>query len=498
MTTLVALPFEPTEKQLELAQATLLSDVRVIAADGAYRSAKTQGGGRVLVDWALTQPSVYLVARATYRSLKDSTQRAILHGDGDLPPLLPREAVRQYRASDETAVLRNGAEIIFRSLEADDTEKLRGLTLGGALIDQVEELDEGAAGERIWDTILGRLSDPRGPRKLLAISNPAGLTHWYFRRVVNEATRDPRVRHVHFRMTDNPHLPADYVADMLATKETRPFWYRSFVEGVWGAFEGMAYEEFDPAVHVIEPFAIPDAFERLLSLDHGAANPTAVHAWAIDYDGNSICFGEHYEAGWLVSDHARAIVARCRDWTPDGRVPRVYADPSTGAKHGTTNKWGEPASVKTEYAEHGISLIGANNDRAAGYARLRELLHPDPARLFPSWHQRAGELGSPRLFVTRDCPRLIEQFKSAPVAEDGVGAGECVDPKFESAHLHAHASARYFAMTRPTPSVAPSARAWRQELLEPIAPPEESRAAALREREERLNNPRRRRPYTRV
>jgi hypothetical protein len=41
------------------------------------------------------------------------------------------------------------------------------------------------------------------------------------------------------------------------------------------------------------------------------------------------------------------------------------------------------------------------------------------------------------------------------VAEDGVGAGECVDPKWESSFGHAHASARYFAMTRPSPSPMP-------------------------------------------
>lgn len=464
---LVALPYEPTAKQLEAA-AACLGTARVIALDGAYRSAKTQAGARILIEWALAQPSQYLVARATYRSLKDSTQKAILHGDGGLPPLLPPEAVKRYWASDETVRLRNGSEIIFRSLEVENSEKLRGLTLGGALVDQAEELDDGPAGERIWDTILGRLSDPRGPRKAIVISNPAGLTHWLYRRVVNQRTRDAGVTHVHFRLTDNPHLPPDYVAEMLATEETRPYFFRSFVEGRWGAFEGMAYGEFDPAVHVVDAVEIPREWERLLSLDHGAANPTCVHAWTVDYDGNVLCFGEHYQAGWLVSDHARAIKARCESegWASDGQVPTIWADPSVKAQHGTSNRWGQPASVRSEYLEHGLSLALANNDRAAGYMRLLELMRPDPARVFPTWHRRAGETGSPRLFISKECERLIEQFKSAPVAEDGVGAGECVDPGWESSHGHAHASARYFAMTRPSPPPMPdpdaglSDRAW--------------------------------------
>jgi hypothetical protein len=57
---------------------------------------KTRVGARVLVEWAIEHPAQYLVGRATYRALKDSTQRAILHGDGGLPPLVPPEVVRQY------------------------------------------------------------------------------------------------------------------------------------------------------------------------------------------------------------------------------------------------------------------------------------------------------------------------------------------------------------------------------------------------------------------
>jgi hypothetical protein len=80
------------------------------------------------------------------------------------------------------------------------------LTLGGALI---------------YDTVLGRLTDPRGPRKLIAISNRSALrtgttaassTTGRATRACGTSTSD----------VDNPHLPDDYVAEMLETKETRP------------------------------------------------------------------------------------------------------------------------------------------------------------------------------------------------------------------------------------------------------------------------------------
>src|SRR5439155_11690633 len=110
--------------------------------------------------------------------------------------------------------------------------------------------------------------------------NPAGLTSWQYRRLIDRRTRARGVRRVHFTLRDNAaNLPADYVADMEAMAETRPSWYRSFILGEWGAFEGQAYAEFEEAIHVVEPFAVPEHWERFESMDHGAANPTAWHAW---------------------------------------------------------------------------------------------------------------------------------------------------------------------------------------------------------------------------
>jgi hypothetical protein len=63
---------------------------------------------------------------------------------------------------------------------------------------------------------------------------------------------------------------------------------------------------------------------------------------------------------------------------------------------------------------------------------------------------------------------LIEQFTSAPVAADGADAGEAVDGTWESAHGHAIASARYGALSRPSPAE------------EPPPPLEDERAEALR------------------
>lgn len=104
----------------------------------------------------------------------------------------------------------------------------------------------------------------------------------------------------------------------------------------------------------------------------------------------------------------------------EGRSNHCWADPSIRANHGLTTKWGQPASVSTEYREHGLYLGFANNDRTSGYLRLLELLHVEPSRIGPAWSRVRPELEAvPRLYVFRTCERSIEQLKSAPIRIDG-------------------------------------------------------------------------------
>jgi PBSX family phage terminase large subunit len=459
-------PFTATPKQLEFAKQFYTDGVKTVLFGGAIRSGKTQAAAMLLVATAVKTQGTYLVSRLTYRELKDTTQKAMLYGDGALPPLIAPNLISQYRASDEIVRLINGSEILFRSL--DDPGKLLNLTLNAVLIDQIEELDAGPEGERIYDTLMGRLSDPRGPRKLIGVANPTGTTHWVYRRLVNDETRDKNARYVHVRLTDNAeHLPDDYLEGMLATAETRPHWYKAFVEGEWGSFEGAAYPEFDLATHVVSPFVLPDNWHRFEAMDHGVAAPTAWYPFAVDHDGNVVCFDEYYSPG-LVSEHAAEVLRRrqgdgpprdlnwwqSRDWYGRFQSHYVYCDPAIKAQTGLQSRGGRPASVLTEYLAHGFrGLVGANNDRQAGYARVRELLRLDGQRKFPDWHPRYGEEGAPRLYLFSTCKNLTEQLRSAPISAEGREAGKAVDGKWESAHGHSHAALRYGVMSwhRATP-----------------------------------------------
>lgn len=491
-------PLVPNEKQAEFYAAVRDPAAAEILFSGSIRAGKSQACGTVVTAWAWKHRGIYLVARATYPELRDSTLKVFLEGDGGLEPVVPHELRESFNKNEMTLRLKNGSEIIFRAIQEHGLGKIRNITLAGVFIDQLEELDDGRDGEAMYDELLGRLSDPRGPRKLIAAANPGPTTHWVYRRLVNPETREPQTRIVHVALKDNAHhLPAEYVARMEATKKTRPHWYRSRVLGEWGSFEGAAFVEFAPSVHVVEPFLIPNEWRRFESLDHGINHDTAVYPWAVDFDGNAVVFGEYSSPG-LVSAHAEAILRR-RASRKRGELPidglnwwqatdedgwplrhPCWADPSVRNRTGGVSRLGDPASVLTEYRDKGVALSLGNNDPRAGYARLLEMLHVEPGRIPPYWSQVPAELGgAPRLYVFATCPRLIEQLRSAPVKKDGAGAAEMVDPVWEADHGHSTASIRYGAMTWARPSPAPddeeptdprAARLWRhrRELLKRV------------------------------
>jgi hypothetical protein len=228
---------------------------------------------------------------------------------------------------------------------------------------------------------------------------------------------------------------------------------------------------------VVAPFDIPESWERFESLDPGSTNPTAWLAWAVDYDGNHVIFDELYveqPTPHLPSDILPLLRERRSVWWPQRSNPVCYADPAAFAV-GQRTKWGTPPSVADEFSAAGVSLTRAVNDRPAGYVRLAQLLAVDETHPFPDWHERRGELGSPRLFLTAACTHLIEQLQGAPLEQLGEPhPGEAVSRRWEGPWGHAHAAARYGAMSWPGPSTRPA---------EPVDDP---RLELLRRHEERM------------
>src|SRR5690606_42119967 len=96
---------------------------------------------------------------------------------------------------------------------------------------------------------------------------------------------------LHSRHEDNPA----YYSNGSLTEEGRRYMEilgglsgverERLMHGRWGASEGIVFTEYDPAVHLVPRYEIPDDWERVITVDFGYRHPFGARGWAIDHDG---------------------------------------------------------------------------------------------------------------------------------------------------------------------------------------------------------------------
>jgi phage terminase large subunit len=170
-----------------------------------------------------------------------------------------------------------------------------------------------------WEAMRSRLRNGRrGLQQLMGACNPDSEYHW-----LNQRAQEGRLRLLYSTHRDNPaytnpdgtytEAGRDYVEGTLAgltgIRRKRLF------EGKWTSAEGLVYEGWDPAVHLVD--RLPKGSEtwtRWWTVDFGFTNPFVCQFWAEDGDGRLWLYREIYKTKTLVEDHAKAIlrlVRRC-------------------------------------------------------------------------------------------------------------------------------------------------------------------------------------------
>lgn len=193
------------------------SQARDLLLSGGFRSGKsTIACIKLIIDHCSQRGNRILIGRLTYPELRDSIQKTFFD-------LLPVQFIKTWNKTEGVLVLKNDCEILFRHLDTTSENELKGMELGAALIDQVEEISE-----EVYLTLKSRLNkNGVKNRQLLMTCNP--LLFWAYKYFKQES--DPTRELIEFSMLDNRHnLPEDYIQDMLKRPEN---WKKQFVYGVW-------------------------------------------------------------------------------------------------------------------------------------------------------------------------------------------------------------------------------------------------------------------------
>lgn len=227
------------------------------------------------------------------------------------------------------------------------------------------------------------------------------------------------------RVFDNPHIMENDPMYLARLNQLSPEKRKALMDGRWDAFEGAFFQEWDPKVHVCEPFVIPKTWKRSITFDWGYSDPCAVHWIAEAPDGKMYVYREAYMQRTLDTEVARVIARHSYDedincifypWDLD------FKNPQTGRsiKERMDDVW---ESMGLRYF-----LKVGNKSRLEGWAAVRYLLS-------------LREDKEPHMKIFSTCRNLIETFPEQ--IHDEINP-EDLDT---DGNDHALDSLRYFAAT---------------------------------------------------
>jgi len=360
-----------------------------LVIDGPYGTGKTRGIleyiHRLLLEHSdarallirKTLTSLTSSALVTFREQVVQSDEAVFFGGSkDRPPAF------QYT---------NGSELLVGGMDRPD--KVLSTEYDLIYCPECTELTEGE-----WEVLGGRLRHGRLPfHQLLGDCNPQGPNHWVKRRAERGQLTMMATLHA-----DNPAYhdgrqwtPAGlaYIG-RLQTSLTGVRRARG-LEGRWVAAEGIIYEGWSDASHLVDRFEYPGVWPRYWVIDFGYVNPFVWQEWVQDNDGRLYLSREIYRTGRLVEDHAR-LIRSLMDQPPVAIICDHDAeDRATLERH---------LEMRTIAAQKSVS---------PGIQAVQARLRP------------AGD-GKPRLYLMRDATldrdaELVDAHKPASTAEEWDG-----------------------------------------------------------------------------
>lgn len=337
----------------------------VMLLTGSAGGGKSRIAAEKLHGYCLKYPgSMALALRKTRESMVNSTvlvlERRIIAGD-------TRVKHNQHKSRFEYA---NGSILAYGGMkDTAQREQIRSIGQDSGLgICWMEEAN--AFTEPDFNEVMGRMRATAAPwRQVILTTNPDAPTHWIYKRLIEGRQASVYVSGA----AENPHVPPEYLRTLQTLTGVQG---QRLCKGLWVQAEGAVYPSYNPLIHLISRFPIPDNWRRIRSVDFGYTNPFVCQWWAIDHDGRMYLYREIYWTRRLVEDHARQIV----------KLSEGEAIEITTADH--------DAEDRATLERHGVPTVPAFKAITPGIQNVE-------ARL-----AIAGD-GKPRLFVFDDA--LVEQ-----------------------------------------------------------------------------------------
>ncbi len=244
----------------------------------------------------------------------------------------------------------------------ESIETLRGQRFDFIVIDEIASM-------RNWDTnweevIRPTLTDRKG--EVLFISTPKGFNHFY--ELYNKQDEDSDYKSFHFTTYDNPHIPPEEIGKAQSEMTEDRFAQEYLAD--FRKTEGLVYKEFNRERHVYNDDK-PGTIERLVGIDWGYTNPTAVYLIEKDTDAHFWISNEYYERKKTTDD----II----EYAASLRGNKYYPDPA------------EPDRIEM-LRRKGVNVMEVSKDIEAGIDSVRELFKANRLHIHKSCKNLIAEL----------------------------------------------------------------------------------------------------------
>jgi PBSX family phage terminase large subunit len=407
-------------------------DTDIIAVFGGYGSGKSRSTLQEFLLRALENPrGSGLFAAQTLGQLKKTTLKTFFE------EVCPPPLVKHYNKTDGIIVLENGFTIFV--VATDDDQKIRSLNIGLAHIEEISGIKKS-----IYTQVQSRMRDPFTANKAIIVcSNPANT--WIVDEFVNNEKRkdpnhpqhadyNPFMRTFVWKTALNKYLPKNYIAMNTAGK---PEWYKKkYFEGSFEYNSGMVYptiaETFIdpyPVTNDTDEHGIPKTWERIVGMDYGLRNPTAVVFGAIDpKNGEVIIYDVYYQREKTLPYHAEQIKAKIKP-IPTGAIRYMVADPAIKNR---MNDVMSGKNIQMHFMEYGIFWQLGNNNIEYGLTKVGSYIDAKKIKIYKS------------------CLDLIKELLQYVYPEVDIdNADENLDEKPEKKNDHACDALRYMMARLP-------------------------------------------------
>ena len=365
-----------------------------------------------------------LLLRRTYPELRENHI---------IPLMAELKDIAAYKETDKSFTFPNGSRLKFGYCDNEnDLLQYQGNEYDVVFIDEATQIPE-----KWFDVLKACVRGAnKFPKRIYLTCNPGGVGHAWVKRLFidrqfKSGENPDDYLFIPARVYDNTAL-IEQDTEYVKMLESLPNDLRqAWLEGNWNLFVGQYFTEWKEDIHVIEPFLISSHWRRYFTMDYGL-DMLAGYWIALDENGKAYVYKEAYQSGLVMSKAAELI----RSMTNES-IYAWYAPPDLWNRRQDTGR-----SVADAFAEYGIPLIKAQNNRAQGWLDMKEWLKPQT--------DKDGRL-SANIQVFRNCTNLIRCIPA--LLYDSKNPDDVAIEPHE--YTHGPDAIRYFVAGRPTPARKP-------------------------------------------